>query len=42
MNKYDIEKVVGQGSYGKALLCKRKSDRKLCIIKVLLFTKPKD
>jgi serine/threonine protein kinase len=28
-----VEKIVGEGSFGKALLCKRKKDRKRCIIK---------
>ncbi len=39
MNRYDIEKVVGEGSYGKALLCKRKSDYKRCIIKQISIAK---
>lgn len=33
MNKYYVEKVVGEGSFGKALLCKRKSDNRRCIVK---------
>jgi NIMA (never in mitosis gene a)-related kinase 1/4/5 len=33
MNNYDVEKIVGQGSYGKALLCRRKADKKRCIVK---------
>ena len=32
-NPAQTEKVVGEGSFGKALLCKRKSDSKRCIIK---------
>lgn len=28
-----IERVIGEGSFGKALLCRRRSDRKRCIIK---------
>ncbi len=39
MNKYDIQKVVGQGSYGRAILCKRKNDSKLCIIKQISLGK---
>lgn len=39
MNQYDLVKVVGQGSYGKAILCKRKKDLKLCIIKQISLGK---
>jgi NIMA (never in mitosis gene a)-related kinase 1/4/5 len=39
MNKYDVQKVVGQGSYGRAILCKRKSDNRLCIIKQIAMGK---
>jgi NIMA (never in mitosis gene a)-related kinase len=39
MERYDQQKVVGQGSYGKAILCKRKSDAKLCIIKQISLSK---
>ena len=39
MQKYEVEKVVGQGSYGRALLCRRKSDSKKCIIKQISITK---
>ena len=33
MQNYRVEKIVGQGSFGKALLCTRKSDNKKVIIK---------
>ena len=36
MERYDLVKVVGQGSYGKALLCQRKTDVKKCIIKQIM------
>ena len=39
MNKYELERVVGQGSFGKALLCKRKTDSKKCIIKQISIAK---
>ena len=39
MQKYDIERVVGEGSYGKALLCRRKSDSTRCIIKQIAVGK---
>lgn len=39
MEKYEIKKVVGEGSYGKAILCKRKADSKLCIIKQISIKK---
>lgn len=39
MEKYEIKKVVGEGSYGKAILCKRKVDSKLCIIKQISIKK---
>jgi serine/threonine protein kinase len=34
MEGYDIERVVGEGSYGKAILAKNKKDSKKVIIKV--------
>lgn len=44
MNKYDTKKIVGEGSFGKAILCARKADLKLCIIKQISLAKlsPKD
>lgn len=39
MDRYEIQKVVGQGSYGRAILCKRKKDAKLCIIKQISLAK---
>jgi len=39
MKKYETKKVVGEGSFGKAILCKRKSDSKLCIIKQISLAK---
>ena len=39
MEKYDLVKIVGQGSYGKALLCQRKVDVKKCIIKQIVTSK---
>lgn len=39
MEKYELVKTVGEGSFGKALLCTRKADRKQCIIKQIAITK---
>lgn len=39
MENYEVKKVVGQGSYGKAILCRRKKDSKLCIIKQISLAK---
>lgn len=39
MNKYTLEKVVGEGSFGKALLCRRNVDSKKCIIKQISLAK---
>lgn len=39
MEKYEVKKVVGEGSFGKAILCKRKMDTKLCIIKQISMKK---
>lgn len=39
MNKYDVQRVVGEGSYGRAVLCKRRRDSKLCIVKQISLTK---
>eukprot|EP01038_Epipyxis_sp_PR26KG_P005433 gene5433-7526_t len=39
MDKYSVQKVVGQGSYGRAVLSKRKTDNKLCIIKEISLAK---
>lgn len=33
MNKYEQIRVLGEGGYGKAILCKRKSDSNLFVIK---------
>jgi serine/threonine protein kinase len=32
---FKIDKVIGEGSFGKALLCRRKDDYKRCIIKLI-------
>jgi NIMA (never in mitosis gene a)-related kinase len=39
MQKYSQQKVVGEGSFGKAILCKRKADTKLCIVKQISMEK---
>jgi serine/threonine protein kinase len=39
MQAYRLEKVVGEGSFGKALLCSRKADAKKCIIKQISLGK---
>lgn len=39
MEKYKLEKVVGQGSFGKALLCVRISDNRKCIVKEISLDK---
>ena len=33
MQRYEFKRIVGEGSYGKALLCLRKMDQRPCIIK---------
>jgi serine/threonine protein kinase len=33
MDRYQVTKVVGKGSFGKALLCRSRKDGRLCIIK---------
>ncbi len=38
MEKYDILKLIGQGTYGKALLCFRKGDNVKCVIKQITTT----
>jgi serine/threonine protein kinase len=32
---FKIDKVIGEGSFGKALLCRRKDNAKRCIIKLI-------
>ena len=39
MQNYSTEKIVGQGSFGKALLVRRKSDGKKCIVKQISIAK---
>lgn len=39
MKAYNQEKIVGEGSFGKALLCRRKNDNKKCIIKQISLSK---
>ena len=39
MQNYSLEKVVGEGSFGKALLCRRRADSKRCIIKQIALAK---
>lgn len=39
MLKYDFKRVVGEGSFGKALLCHRKSDGRQCIVKQIALDK---
>jgi NIMA (never in mitosis gene a)-related kinase 1/4/5 len=39
MNSYRVERIVGEGSFGKALLCLRKSDNKKCIIKQISLSR---
>lgn len=39
MDKYEVQRVVGQGSYGKAILCRRKKDSRQCIIKQISIAK---
>ena len=34
MESFDIQRVIGEGSYGKAILAKSKKDNKNVIIKV--------
>ena len=37
MEDFNIERVIGEGSYGKAILARSKKDNKNVIIKVLIF-----
>ena len=39
MDAYSIKKVVGEGSFGVALLCSRKSDKMPCIVKRIKLDK---
>jgi len=39
MQKYTVEKTVGEGSFGKALLARRNADRRLVIIKQISISK---
>jgi len=39
MQKYSVDRVVGEGSFGKALLCRRKADNRKCIIKQISLGK---
>ena len=39
MEKYSIIKTVGEGSFGKALLCERRNDKRKCIIKEISIKK---
>jgi serine/threonine protein kinase len=33
--RFKIDKVIGEGSFGKAMLCRRKDNAKRCIIKLI-------
>jgi serine/threonine protein kinase len=35
MENYDIQGVLGKGSYGKIFLAKRKEDGLVCVLKVI-------
>lgn len=35
MEDYDIQGVLGKGSYGKIFLAKRKKDGLICVLKVI-------
>ena len=39
MQNYEQKRVVGEGSFGKALLCIRRKDGKQCIIKQISLHK---
>jgi serine/threonine protein kinase len=39
MQKYSVDRVVGEGSFGKALLCRRKADNRKCIVKEISLAK---
>lgn len=39
MNNYDVQRVVGEGSFGRAVLCKRKRDQRSCIVKQISLAK---
>lgn len=39
MQNYTVEKIVGEGSFGKALLCRRNTDKRRVIIKQISIAK---
>jgi serine/threonine protein kinase len=39
MEKYTVIKEIGKGSFGVAILCERKDDKKKCVIKQISMLK---
>ena len=39
MDRYQVVKKIGEGSYGKALLVKRRVDGKHCVVKEVNISK---
>ena len=39
MEKYDCKKVVGKGSYGSAIVAKRKKDGLVCVVKTIALAR---
>lgn len=39
MDRYQVVKKIGEGSYGKALLVKRRADGKQCVVKEVNISK---
>ncbi|XP_038181459.1 serine/threonine-protein kinase Nek5 [Arvicola amphibius] len=42
MDKFDLIKIVGEGTYGKVYLAKHKTESNQCVIKEIDFTKEKE
>lgn len=41
MDKFDLIKIIGEGTYGKVYLAKHKTESNQCVIKEINFTKVK-
>lgn len=39
MDRYQVVRKIGEGSYGKALLVKRRADGKQCVVKEVNISK---
>lgn len=41
MDKFELIKIIGEGTYGKVYLAKHKTESNQCVIKEIDFTKVK-